>query len=203
MFKKAVFTTLLATILMYGVQAQGVDYKTYSIQVASFSKVLGDKEFNVVLKKFNKLSDLGYVYEKSYLSPTNMVPSKFYLGSYIGMHTAKRILRKVKARGYRDAYIVEEIKAANPSKTKHFEVVQLGAYGKLHMNNFKKLSNDVGQGYVAVVYSPKERSYKVVLTSFNDGDRTDELKDAKDYGFKIWKRDIRHIYQLKSAKKKK
>lgn len=187
------------------VQAQrGIDYQTYSIQISSFSKVLDDDEFQTMLKKYDNLTDLGYVYETSYLSQNNMVPSKFYIGSYVGLHTAKAILAKVKKRGYKDAFIVAEYKAKNPSVTEFYNVVQLGSYKKLYMNQFKKLADGVGQGYVLVTLAD-DGSYKVILASFEDDDLTDEIMDAKAFKFQTWKRDIRDIYKLKNpapAKKK-
>lgn len=177
--------------------AQATNYKTYSIQLMAYSKVLEDDEFEVALKQFGKLRNLGYVYETSYLSPNNFVPSRFYIGSYVGIHTAKRILKQVKRYGFKDAFIVEEVKTVDPAATQHYTVVQIGAYKRLLMNNFKKLSDEVGQGYVSITYSPKDRNYKVLLTCFRDGDTTDEETDAKKYGFPIWKRDIRDIYSVK------
>jgi hypothetical protein len=201
MFKKIILiVTLLATISAT-VQAQrGIDYKTYSIQIASFTKVLDDDEFQKMLKKYSNLTDLGYVYETSFLSPNNMVPSKFYIGSYVGMHTAKAILTKVKQRGYKDAYIVEEYKAKDPAETGFYQVVQLGATKKLNMNQYKALADGVGQGYVLVTLAD-DNSYKVILASFGDNDLSDELTDAKTYKFDTWKRDIRQVYKVKSTTK--
>jgi hypothetical protein len=198
MFKKMIMMVALMATITATVQAQkGIDYKTYSIQISSFSKVLDDDEFQGMLKKYDNLTDLGYVYETSYLSQNNMVPSKFYLGSYVGLHTAKAILSKVKRRGYKDAYIVAEYKAKNPSVTGFHKVVQLGSYKKLYMNQFKKLADGVGQGYVLVTLADNG-SYKVLLASFEDDDVTDELIDAKEFKFQTWKRDIRDIYKLKN-----
>ena len=198
MFKKMIMMVALMATITATVQAQkGIDYKTYSIQVSSFSKVLDDDEFENMLAKYNNLTDLGYVYETSYLSQNNMVPSKFYIGSYVGLHTAKNILAKVKKRGYKDAFIVAEYKAKNPSTTGFHKVVQLGSYKKLYMNQFKKLADGVGQGYVLVTLA-ENGSYKVLLASFDDDDLTDELMDAKAFKFQTWKRDIRDIYKLKN-----
>ena len=199
MVKNTAVTAFLICMTFFAVQGKGIDYKTYSIQVAAFSKVLEDEQFDKVLKQFDNLTNLGYVYETSYLSPTNMVPSKFYLGSYVGMHTAKRVLAKVKRLGYKDAFIVEELQSQNPTVTGHYKVVQLGSYKKLLMKNYKKLSDQVGQGYVSVVYAD-DGSYKVMLTCFDDGDMTDEVKDAKDNKFGAWKRDIRDVYKIPTPK---
>lgn len=205
MFKKTFLTVSLLAIFAFSIYAQkGIDYKTYSIQVASFSKVLDDDEFQTALKDYDNLSDLGYIYETSYMSPNNMVPSKFYIGSYVGLHTAKNILKKVKARGYKDAFIVEEYKAKDPAETGFYKVVQLGAYKKLYMNQFKKLADGVGQGYVLVTLAD-DGKYKVILASFEDDDLKDELMDAKAFKFQTWVRDIRDVYKLKKpvAKVKK
>lgn len=198
MFKKIILLVALTATITATVQAQkGIDYKTYSIQISSFSKVLDDDEFQYMLTKYNNLTDLGYVYETSYLSKNNMVPSKFYIGSYVGLHTAKAILSKVKKRGHKDAFVVAEYKAKNPSITGFHKVVQLGSYKKLYMNQFKKLADGVGQGYVLVTLADNG-SYKVLLASFDDDDLTDELTDAKGFKLQTWKRDIRDIYKLKN-----
>lgn len=202
MLRKGLLTTTLLVLTSYFVIAGGIDYKTYSIQLISYSKVLEDDEFNKALKQFDKLENLGYVYETSYLSPNNMVPSKFYLGSYVGLHTAKRILKKVRKKGFKDAFIIADIKISNPYQTKNYNVVQIGSYKRLLMKNFKKLSDDVGQGYVSVALAD-DGSYKVLLTCFDDNDTKDELKDAKDYGFMTWKRDIRNVYKVKTKAKAK
>jgi len=202
MLKKLVFTAAFLFVTSYAVIAGGIDYKTYSIQLISYSEVLEDDEFQKALKQFSKLENLGYVYETSYLSPNNMVPSKFFLGSYVGRHTAKRILKKVRAKGFKDAFIIEDIKISNPHKTKNYNVIQVGSYKRLMMKNFKKLSDDVGQGYVSVAVAD-DGSYKVLLTSFDDNNTTDELKDAKDYGLMTWARDIRQVYKVKTVAKKK
>lgn len=194
-----VFFLFMSVIIL---QAQTTDYKTYSIQIAAFSKVLEDAEFDATIKKFNNLKDIGYVYETSYLSPTNVVPSKFFLGSYLGMHTAQKILAKVKRKGYKDAFIVEELEAHDPNETTHFDVLQLGAYKRLVMSNFKKLSDEVGQGYVCVLLS-NDGTYKVVLNAFDNGDLNDELIDAKNSKFGTWKRDVRDIYKAKTSTAKK
>ncbi len=198
MLKKLILTTTLFILATCFVNAHGIDYKTYSIQLISYSTVLEDDEFAAALKKFSKLENLGYIYETSYLSPNNTIPSKFFLGSYVGLHTAKKILKKVRAKGFKDAFIIEDIKIENPYQTKKYTVVQLGSYKKLLMNNFKKLSDEVGQGYVSVALAD-DGSYKVLLACFDDGDPTDELKDAKDYGFQTWKRDIRDVFKVKTA----
>lgn len=199
MLKKMILMVVLIAAISATVHAhKGIDYKTYSIQIASFSKVLDDDEFQKMLTKYDNLTDLGYVYETSFLSQKNMVPSKFYIGSYVGMHTAKAILAKVKKRGYKDAFIVAEYKAKDPSTTGFTKVVQLGSYKKLYMNQFKKLADGVGQGYVLVTLAD-DGSYKVLLASFGDDDLTDELTDAKAFKFQTWKRDIQDIYKLKKA----
>ena len=188
---------LIATITATAQAQKGIDYKTYSIQIASFSKVLDDDQFQAMLKKYNNLTDLGYVYETSFLGQSNMVPSKFYIGSYVGLHTAKAILAKVKKRGYKDAYIVAEYKAKNPSETGFHKVVQLGSYKRLYMDKFKALADGVGQGYVLVTLA-NDGSYKVILASFEDDDLTDELMDAKAFKFQTWTRNIKDIYKLKN-----
>jgi hypothetical protein len=199
MLKNVFATVFFLFMSVIVLQAQTADYKTYSIQVAAFSKVLEDAEFDATLKKFSNLKELGYIYETSYLSPSNVVPSKFFLGSYLGMHTAKKILAKVKRKGYKDAFIVEELGAHDPNETKHFNVLQLGAYKRLVMSNFKKLSDEVGQGYVCVLLA-NDGTYKVVLNAFDNGDLTDELIDAKSNKFGVWKRDVRDIYKVKAKK---
>lgn len=172
--------------------AQPLDFHRYSIQVGAYSKVLEDDELAQAMQQYDKLRDLGYVYESSFQGPNSILPSKFYLGSYLGMATAKRILKQVKRKGFKDAFIVKELDSTDPAKTGHYTAVQLGAYDRLVMHHYQPLSQTVGQGYVAVVWA-HDKSYKVVIPCFEQDAVKDALIDAQKYNFTPWQRDIRDI----------
>lgn len=70
---------------------------TYKIRIAAMSKAF-DKAI------FNDLEELGVVmYE-----PADNGYTRIYLGVYLGKTTANKILAKVKRRGYKSAYLVQD-----------------------------------------------------------------------------------------------
>lgn len=196
---KTTLSLLLAFFLIgltTNATGQSLDLHRYSIQIAAFSKVIEDDALPQTLKQFDDLRDLGYVYESSFQGPSSIVPSKFYLGSYIGMATAKRILKQVKRKGYKDAFIVKELDSTDPNETEIYTCVQLGAYDRLVMHHYQKLSEAVGPGYVAVIWA-KDKSYKVIIPCFEKDAVPDALLDAKKHQFTPWQRDVRALTKAK------
>lgn len=195
---KTIFVCLMVIATSSFVFGQSKNYKVYSIQLAAYSKVLDDDELKIEMKRFEKLKDLGLLYETSYPSPQNPIPSKILLGSYLGISTAKRMYNLVKSRGF-DGFIVNEFGGEDPDETGHYDIVQLSSTRKPHMAEFKDIFDDYGNGYVVLAYSPKDRRYKAMITCFKDGDTVTTLGEAKKYGLKGWATDVRKI--IPSTKK--
>ena len=191
-------TLLIALFLTTTIFAQ--NYKSYSIQLASYSKILDDDDLAVEMKGFAKLNNLGHLYETNYMSPSFSAPSKIFLGSYVGWHTAKRILAKVKARGFKGSFIIQEYKGVNPDKTNNYNVVQLSSSTHLRMTDYQKIFDTFGEGYIQALYG-SDGKYKVVINCFKTNDTKAALADAKRYGYTGWARDIRKVYNKKPKKR--
>lgn len=164
-------TFLFLFTFSLGQLAAQEDYNTiYSIRVVSYSKLF---DANQVVKKIGSLGVIRYENSEE--------NTRIYLGNYLGKATVKRILRQVKKRGYKSAYIVEDSYDLSHSTGKYnTHTYQIGAFRKLNTTNLNYIPNDLQK---EIYISYENRVYRISVGLFGP-----TMPGTEDYAKAIAKR---------------
>ncbi len=136
-------------------QVSAGEYSTvYVVRVAAFEKTFD------AIKLTERIGDLGVVSFVS--SDKNM---RVYLGKYLGRRTAERVLRLVKKRGFKDAYIISDNYAFTSKEglyTSH--TFQIGAFKRLDATNLNLLHEQTKE-HLYITY--ENRVYRISVGLYN------------------------------------
>ncbi len=148
----------------------------YQIQLEATS---GDLDF----EKYHKLRDLGLFYTNSiaYDKERKKGISRIYIGKYLGYSTAKRILDRVKGRGFKNAFLERDdytlLKGDGPNK---LYTIQLVSYNR-------KIKMYKLDGFENVYLQYKKGSYHVLLGFYDEftavASLDGALEELKHHGF--------------------
>lgn len=199
MIKFALLSSLLVSIFFLKSHAVFVqDTKTYLIQLAHYKVILTDQQLALRLTKFKHLKHLGFLYETSYLHANRVEYSRIILGSYVGKHTAARILQQVKASGIANAKIIEAPPARQAHALKQYRVYQIIALNQLNLTKpaYECLNQQLGNGAVKIAFDPKTQKYKIYIHTFKKSPLPTSIqKRLKRCGFRgFMAKDIRKTY---------
>ncbi len=124
---------LLLCCLLFGgglLQTQAQNTNAYFIQVATYA----DPQY----KDFAKIHSLGYLYN----IPLNNGLHKIMMGTYSNYTNAKRVLAKVQAKGYKDAF-VSKVPILEEDAVYIVQLATLGIKDKVYWGNWQRLSNSI------------------------------------------------------------
>lgn len=150
----------------------------YNIQLGAFRQV--------EMSKFTALNDLGTLK----IEEINKNLQRLVIGSYSTTKDAKFILKEIRKRGYKKAFVIralvekQEVELAPEEKY----VVQLGAFKTIEFKNFGNIT-DLGQVFVESsndfikaslgVYTGRERTEKVLKVLKKRGYKNAFIKEAR------------------------
>ena len=146
----------------------------YNIQLGAFRQI--------EMSKFAALNDLGTLK----IEDINEHLKRLMIGSYPTTKDAENILKEIKKRGYKNAFVTHTIIEEEIKIEKY--VIQLGAFKKIEFKNFGNIT-DLGQLFVESsndlikaslgVYTGRERTEKVLKALKKRGYNNAFIKEAR------------------------
>ena len=160
--------------------AQSTDRKSqitvYKIQLGAFRQI--------EMSKFTALNDLGTLGTEE----VNQSVKRLVIGDYPTTKDAEAILKEVKKRGYKNAFVIHSVIEQTATEKAEKYVVQLGAFKKIEFKNFGNIT-DLGQLFVESsndlvkaslgVYTGRKRTEKVLRVLKKRGYNNAFIKEAR------------------------
>lgn len=131
---------LLCLLVGFALETTAQVSSTYRIRVAAMKEPFDKRS------TFSDLDDLGMLY----FEPADNGFTRVYLGQYLGKSTASIVLRKVRNKGYKNAYLVTDTYIFQTDAGKYLtHTLQFSASKKL---NFKEIREKMPRGISEEIY---------------------------------------------------